>query len=918
MKKQIALILAIVLFITSIPFSAEAEGYKYDPEIYTIPTGEVSEGDSGNDVLWVQSILYNLGYNKNVNGLYDTLTVRAVTYFQEDFGLTATGVVDGITRDRLLTTWENIKGLEPTKTPEPMSPYERWYSSLKYNPDDYDVPTTSVRVGTKGNDAYWVQAILYTFGYNIEVDGSFGNGTAAVVKQFQADAGLDVDGNVGPASRSVMLSTWERMKAAHNVTPAPTPVPTPTPEPTATPTASPTPTPTASPTPTLAPTASPTPKPTPIPTPAPTPKPFDWLFDEETKSLYIFGRTSMPYFTEESIPWKEYLQTIERVEIKEGILDIRSYAFSGCTNLREVSIPKSVTSIGGRAFANCTNLEKIEIPESVTRIGTEVLYNCTSLNELVLPFVGATADTISTEYAYYIFGGYEYVPFSLRKVTINGGTRLTANVMQGFNNITELCIGKNITSALKGALSDCRSIEKLSIPFIGSDSRGSSNATLFWLFDSYAPIPETLTELIVTGPTRIANGCISSSRIKHIEFKVGAITVEQSAFVHCDYLESIVLSDLTEKIGSYGISQCKNLKRVTLSENIKTLDNNAFYSCKNLKQINLPEKLITIGKNCFQYCGLESIEIPCNVTTIGEYAFADCTDLKSIYIPESTTSIGDYAFRGYSFDRIEVAKGNPIYNSDGNCLIKETKVLKGCNDSVIPEYVTVIGAYAFEHCDNIINLVLPDSIKSIGEHAFYDCSELTSVVVPSTATYINKNAFYCCDKITDLSVPFIGGSNNTSSDYYESQLGYIFDGTTFVPRSLKRVIVTGNPTNLSGFKDCENIESVKIVGNAENISMEAFMNCTGLKEVVLPNSLHTIGTRAFKGCSNLEEIEITSNCFSYYIAQETFNGCSNLKHITIPQGVTTILESAFSGCSNLASIIIPESVTQIRDYAFYD
>ncbi len=51
------------------------------------------QGDQGPAVLRVQRILHGLGYLVEPNGRYDAATVREITRFQRDFGLTADGIV---------------------------------------------------------------------------------------------------------------------------------------------------------------------------------------------------------------------------------------------------------------------------------------------------------------------------------------------------------------------------------------------------------------------------------------------------------------------------------------------------------------------------------------------------------------------------------------------------------------------------------------------------------------------------------------------------------------------------------------------------------------------------------------------------------------------------------------------------------
>lgn len=65
----------------------------------------------------------------------------------------------------------------------------------------------TLRTGAKGDDVKYIQQKLKTLGYSISVDGSYGKGTAAVVKSFQKANGLTADGVCGKA-------TWKAIDSA--------------------------------------------------------------------------------------------------------------------------------------------------------------------------------------------------------------------------------------------------------------------------------------------------------------------------------------------------------------------------------------------------------------------------------------------------------------------------------------------------------------------------------------------------------------------------------------------------------------------------------------------------------------------------------------------------------------------------------
>ena len=95
-------------------------------------------------------------------------------------------------------------------------------------------------------------------------------------------------------------------------------------------------------------------------------------FEGEFKSeYYIGGNTSIYSF-------KEF-------QYFTGVTNIGEYAFSGCTNLVEITIPKSVTNIEMSAFKNCRSLATISIPHGVPSIEPYTFQHCESLIFVSIP-----------------------------------------------------------------------------------------------------------------------------------------------------------------------------------------------------------------------------------------------------------------------------------------------------------------------------------------------------------------------------------------------------------------------------------------------------------------------------------------------------------------------------------------------------
>ncbi|MDE5882062.1 MAG: leucine-rich repeat domain-containing protein, partial [Muribaculaceae bacterium] len=79
---------------------------------------------------------------------------------------------------------------------------------------------------------------------------------------------------------------------------------------------------------------------------------------------------------------KSYLKSIT---IPNSVTEIRSEAFSNCSNLTSVIIGNSVTLIGKEAFYECSGMTSVTIGNSVTQIGESAFYGCSGLISITIP-----------------------------------------------------------------------------------------------------------------------------------------------------------------------------------------------------------------------------------------------------------------------------------------------------------------------------------------------------------------------------------------------------------------------------------------------------------------------------------------------------------------------------------------------------
>ena len=416
-----------------------------------------------------------------------------------------------------------------------------------------------------------------------------------------------------------------------------------------------------------------------------------------------------------------------------------------------------------------------------------------------------------------------------------------------------------------------------------------------------------------------------------------------NAFENCNKLTEVIFADngVLETIESYAFARTA-LTSVSIPETVKTIGSDAFYDCDKLTEVNFADNgvLETIGSYAFAHTELTSISIPETVKAIGNYAFYNCdgltevifadngvletiesyafarTALTSVNIPETVKTIGNRAFDSCkNLTNITVEPENTVYKSDGNCLIRITDnvLLKGCKNSVIPNYITIIGEGAFSNISNLTSITIPYGVEEIGDYAFSYCSSLTSVILPSSVTAIGKDAFYYCSNLSEIELP---DSVISLGEYAFGRCENLIEVT--LPDNL--VVLKKNT-----FYGCSALSNIVISENLETIENDAFSGCYNLTVINIPKNVVSIGRGVFYDCRNLTAINVDSQNSAYssvdgvlYDKSQTVLICYPVKksgEIAMQSGITEIGSYAFFG-NGMTQIIIPASVTIIGDYAF--
>lgn len=172
--------------------------------------------------------------------------------------------------------------------------------------------------------------------------------------------------------------------------------------------------------------------------------------------------------------------------------------------------------------------------------------------------------------------------------------------------------------------------------------------------------------------------------------------------------------------------------------------------------IVVPKDVKEIGECAFYDCKtLSSFVIQNGVSRIGKQAFRNCVALQKMHIPASVDEMIDNPFECCpNLKELTVSPNNKRYKSENNCIIeKATNILIcGCQASVIPDGVKVIGSSAFYGCHNLENVNIPDGVREIGDVAFVNCRNLKKFSVPNSVIRIGENAFGSCINLEEVNI----------------------------------------------------------------------------------------------------------------------------------------------------------------------
>jgi hypothetical protein len=270
-----------------------------------------------------------------------------------------------------------------------------------------------------------------------------------------------------------------------------------------------------------------------------------------------------------------------------------------------------------------------------------------------------------------------------------------------------------------------------------------------------------------------------------------------------------------------------------LSDATTDLPTDCFKSCKNLISVTIPDSVTTIGANAFELCdNLTIVTLGAGITTVGDTAFGNCKNLKTV-----------------NFNAVNCSSMGSINNP----------VFSGCSKLVsinISENVRSIPAYSFKKCTGLTELIIPNNVTHVGSDILARCPALEVITIPFV-NFVRDNVVYPFGNMFGGSV--IGEDIDNSGSYTGCSQGvvgpdYISSYGSWIPTSLKKVIVTGGELLQGAFANLTMVTDVVIGDGIPSIGNGVFKGCSSLTNITIPNSVTSIYENAFENCAALDTV----------------------------------------------------------------
>ena len=347
--------------------------------------------------------------------------------------------------------------------------------------------------------------------------------------------------------------------------------------------------------------------------------------DGKADYLHVAGASAMEttWADKTQVPWNEIRETLTKVCVEDD-----------------------VTSVGPYAFEDCTALTFARIGKGAATFSTHAFYNCSSLKEFLCNVRSFSTGSLTADSNVFVNAGASD-GFSV--VFEDDATRIPGYLFYNCKNLTNLTLGKGISSINSFAFAGCTGMKTLYIkstkidstdPKIFTDAGKDSGGFTVELAANVTKLPDNLFYSTDGNPYVTSVFADAGSKLE---------SIGSSAFFDCNRLESAYFANCTmlTYIHNAAFKGCTRLVSADFSNCIKLqkINSEAFANCMNLADFTISndEAITNIGDKAFyNTLAIRTMTIPESVREIGADAFGLWVPQQIIYVL-GKMSVGDFS-----------------------------------------------------------------------------------------------------------------------------------------------------------------------------------------------------------------------------------------------------------------------------------
>lgn len=523
---------------------------------------------------------------------------------------------------------------------------------------------------------------------------------------------------------------------------------------------------------------------------------FDSNNDGKADYLHVAGASAMEttWADKTQVPWNEIRETLTKVCVEDD-----------------------VTSVGPYAFEDCTALTFARIGKGAATFSTHAFYNCSSLKEFLCNVRSFSTGSLTADSNVFVNAGASD-GFSV--VFEDDATRIPGYLFYNCKNLTNLTLGKGISSINSFAFAGCTGMRTLYIkstkidstdPKIFTDAGKDSGGFTVELAANVTKLPDNLFYSTDGNPYVTSVFADAGSKLE---------SIGSSAFFDCNRLESAYFANCTmlTYIHNAAFKGCTRLVSADFSNCIKLqkINSEAFANCMNLADFTISndEAITNIGDKAFyNTLAIRTMTIPESVREIGADAFGLWVPQQIIYVL-GKMSVGDFSsapsswpgnatviYTNLSWDVSKKQDGSIIayytvpdpasINTEYCIFVVGTGEMidfqsqeginwpRSSNNDVrstvtriyVGDGITRIGNYNFAGFDKCVEVQIGHDVEEIGKYAFRDdvkVPEFDLSTAKASLQNIEDGAFENCSGTSSVNLSGCSGLGAVGNDAFKN------------------------------------------------------------------------------------------------------------------------------------------------------